>query len=83
MDKNDLISREALRKAIEELRRPKAYSEADVRQSVVIGCILHCINNAPTVRAFTEEDMAGAYNEGYICGSRESERKGGAENGKD
>lgn len=35
------------------------------------------IDNAPTVETYTEEDMAGAYNEGYACGNRESERPKG------
>ena len=45
----DLISREALKKAIEEQRKPKAYSEADERQNIIIDCILYIIDNAPTV----------------------------------
>ena len=35
------------------------------------------IDVAPTVETFTKDDMAGAYNEGYACGSRESERPKG------
>ena len=35
------------------------------------------IDVAPTVETFTKDDMAGAYNEGYACGSRESERPQG------
>ena len=52
--KGDLISRSALKKAVEELKRPKAYSEADVRQNVVIDCVLHIINNATTVEIATK-----------------------------
>ena len=39
--------------------------------------VLEEIDNAPTVETFTKDDMAGAYNEGYMCGSRESERPKG------
>ena len=39
--------------------------------------VLALIDNAPTVETYTEEDMAGAYNEGYACGNRESERPKG------
>ena len=35
------------------------------------------IDNAPTVETFTKDDMTGAYNEGYACGSRENERPKG------
>ena len=35
------------------------------------------IDVAPTVEAFTKEDMSGAYNEGYACGSRENKRPQG------
>lgn len=38
---------------------------------------LTIIDNAPTVEAYTKEDMAGAYNEGYACGSREAKRPQG------
>ena len=54
---NDSISRSALKKAVEELKRPKAYSEADVRQNVVIDCVLHIINNATTVNKCENCDL--------------------------
>ena len=34
------------------------------------------IDVAPTVEAFTKDDMAGAYDEGYGCGSHENKTKG-------
>lgn len=40
---------DTLRKAIEEQRKPKVYSEADERQNVIIDCILYIIDNAPTI----------------------------------
>lgn len=54
---NDLISREALKKAVEELRRPKAYSEADVRWNVVVDCVLHCIDNASPINPCENCDL--------------------------
>ena len=36
---------------------------------------LRIIENAQTVEAFTKEDMAGAYNEGYMCGNKEAEKE--------
>ena len=47
--------------------------------------VLDLIDNAPTVKAFTEEDMTGAYNEGYACGAnlkmpKTENEEGGAEN---
>lgn len=39
--------------------------------------VLKAIDSAPTVEAFTKEDMTGAYNEGYACGSRENTRPQG------
>ena len=62
---NDSISRSALKKAVEELKRPKAYSEADVRQNVVIDCVLHIINNATTVEAVSDEHIKEAFETGY------------------
>lgn len=49
----------------------------DAGSCSVLRCIRRIIDNASPVKAFTKEDMAGAYNEGYVCGSRESERKKG------
>ena len=63
---NDLISREALRKAFHERIWHFDKSSWDEANAI--------IDNASPVKAFTEEDMAGAYNEGYMCGSREAEK---------
>lgn len=65
---NDLISRSALKEEI---------VNSDYLSSDEKSLFLSLIDNAPTVEAFTEEDMAGAYNEGYACGSRESEKPKG------
>ena len=64
-ENNDLISRDALKKAIKD----NGYSHYFE--------IFNIIDNAPTVEAFTKDDMTGAYNEGYACGSRENERPQG------
>lgn len=52
---NDLISRVSLKKAIEEQRKSKVYSEADERQNVIIDCILYIIDNAEPVEYTFEE----------------------------
>ena len=62
---NDLISREALKKAIE----PYKYATDGVFEGISL-----IIDNAPTVEVYTKDDIAGAYNEGYMCGSREAEK---------
>ena len=49
----------------------------DAGSCSVLRCIRRIIDNATPVKAFTEEDMAGAYNEGYACGGRESKRPQG------
>ena len=51
-------------------------SEFEIKDNMLLN-FQYAIDNAPTVEAFTKEDMAGAYNEGYACGSRESERPKG------
>lgn len=68
---NDSISREALKKAIDDY--------AEKRQDILLwqADIEEIIDLAPNVEAFTKEDMAGAYNEGYACGSRENTRPQG------
>ena len=69
MTNGDLISREALKVAIKkELPAMSNWGEHFIPM---------LIDNAPTVEAFTKEDMAGAYNEGYACGSRENTRPQG------
>ena len=85
---NDLISREALKEALNtwdkfgytaksELIRLTSDNEKLYRPYIHYEDVINCIDNAPTVEAFTKEDMSGAYNEGYACGSRESERPKG------
>ena len=84
---NDLISRNALKKDFKErlakcdewIEKAKD-KETRIRASTVkafIAEVIMTIDNAPTVETFTKDDMAGAYNEGYACGSRESERPQG------
>lgn len=65
---NDLISRSAL-------IQHAFTAEFDGKSIDVVALI--DVDNAPTVETFTKEDMAGAYNEGYACGSRENERPKG------
>ena len=55
---NDLISREALKKQFEEL-----HLHPD---------LIDLINNAPSVNI--KDEIAGAYNEGYMCGNKEAEK---------
>ena len=71
----DCISREALRKTIcgMDFDFGDYYDHTDE----IINRICEKIDNAQSVEAFTKEDMAGAYNEGYACGGRESKRPQG------
>lgn len=48
-----------------------------VSAKLAFNMILRKIDEAPSVEGFTKEDMSGAYNEGYACGSRENERPQG------
>ena len=57
---DDLISRERLKNTI-------LLGNYDTQSK-----ILSAINNAPTVDI--KDELAGAYNEGYMCGSREAEK---------
>ena len=67
---SDLISREALRNVILNDRKlDGANANWEVNR------ILVHIDNAPTVDI--KDQIAGAYNEGYACGSRENERPQG------
>lgn len=61
-----LIDAEALKEAIE--------NHFDMLDAYFPNKFIEEIDNAPTVETFTKDNMAGAYNEGYACGSRESER---------
>ena len=69
-DKGDTISRRDIKDHIGELLL--VYSGEELANA-----ILNAIDNALTVETFTKDDMSGAYNEGYMCGSRESERPKG------
>ena len=61
---NDLISRSVLKKAIiNNFDNLQAYFPKDFIEE---------IDNAPTVDI--KDELAGAYNEGYMCGSREAEK---------
>ena len=74
-DSGDLISRSALKTELEVYRHTRNYkSDEDEAQNALLDNVLEDIDNAQTVEAFTKEDMAGAYNEGYACGGRESKR---------
>lgn len=68
---NDLISREALKKAIDD-----AYEEYDGYDphdlSRFAERVEDLIDNAPTVDI--KDEIAGAYNEGYMCGNKEAEK---------
>ena len=55
----------------------EAYFNAINETSIGEVSIIDIIDNAPTVETFTKDDMAGAYNEGYACGSRENKRPQG------
>lgn len=62
-DSGDLISREALKKALDELFESGGYDS---------GLVMNTIDNAPTVDI--KDQIAGAYNEGYMCGNKEAEK---------
>ena len=68
--KNDLISREALKKAFANSEHIKETTDGlDVMEMLAIKEI---IDNAPTVDI--KDEIAGAYNEGYMCGNKEAEK---------
>ncbi len=74
---NDLISREALKKAIKE-DLADGDNSVNLEYCNAMETALDIIDNAPTVNI--KDQIAGAYNEGYACGSRENTRsQGGAE----
>jgi len=67
----DAISREALRKAIEEVEdNYDGYEPNDLGKFMCK--VDDLIDNAPPVEVYTKDDMAGAYNEGYVCGNKEA-----------
>ena len=61
---NDLISRKWLTDAIRNRKTYLSYEDAKD--------VIDLIDNAPTVDI--KDELAGAYNEGYMCGSREAEK---------
>ena len=61
---NDLISRKWLTDAIRNRRTYLSYEDAKD--------VIDLIDNAPAVEAFTENDKALAYCEGYVRGSHEA-----------
>lgn len=70
---NDLISREALKKAIEQYQiQWNKNCETDIAKWDSCESILAIINHAPTVDI--KDQIAGAYNEGYMCGNKEAEK---------
>lgn len=60
----DLISRKWLTDAIRNRRTYLSYEDAKD--------VIDLIDNAPTVNI--EDQIAGAYNEGYMCGNKEAEK---------
>ena len=63
---SDLINRDALKKELNS-----RVFQGDYTTTLLLSSFNDLIDNAPTVEAFTKEDMAGAYNEGYMCGNKE------------
>lgn len=79
---NDLISREALKEDFKSrlalcndwIEKAKD-KETKIRASAVkafIGEVIMTIDNAPSVNV--KDQIAGAYNEGYMCGNKEAEK---------
>ena len=66
---SDLINRDALKKELNS-----RVFQGDYTTTLLLSSFNDLIDNAPTVEAFTKEDMAGAYNEGYMCGNKEAEK---------
>lgn len=64
---NDLISREALKKKFERL-----VDETIPYGGVAVNDMRELIDNAPSVNV--KDQIAGAYNEGYMCGNKEAEK---------
>ena len=69
---NDLISREALLKAMEEERQYLLARGQTGAEHILVHHCLPLIDNAPTVDI--KDEIAGAYNEGYMCGNKEAEK---------
>ena len=69
---SDLISRSALIKAMEEERQFLLARGQTGAEHILVHHCLPIIDNAPTVDI--KDEIAGAYNEGYMCGSKEAEK---------
>lgn len=53
----------------------KTYETAPTEKALLfVALLLKNNEQVPTVEAFTKDDMAGAYNEGWMCGNREAEK---------
>ena len=64
-----LIDANALKEQIDYYIKEAGWSEHDNR---VLGWCKEFIDNAPTVNI--KDQIAGAYNEGYMCGNKEAEK---------
>ena len=64
-----LIDANALKEQIDYCIKEAGWSEHDNR---VLGWCKEFIDNAPTVNI--KDQIAGAYNEGYMCGNKEAEK---------
>lgn len=80
---NDLIGREALldflhharKELFKEDQKGKMSLDEFLQADHDLVNFIHIIRNAPTVDI--KDEIAGAYNEGYACGSRENKRPQG------
>lgn len=53
----------------------KTYETAPTEKALLfVALLLKNNEQVPTVEAFTKDDMAGAYNEGWMCGNKEAEK---------
>ena len=69
MSEQRLIDANALKEQIDYYIKEAGWSEHDNR---VLGWCKEFIDNAPTVNI--KDQIAGAYNEGYMCGNKEAEK---------
>ena len=69
---NDLISREALKEVIFANHYLLSAKNNSIDYGMFTTGIMQAIDNAQTVDI--KDELAGAYNEGYMCGSREAEK---------
>ena len=73
----DLISREWIRKMVEEYRLKQAYDARDEMRNTMVDWIEEDIDSAPIVEVYTEEDMLNATSNGYDIARRLYERPQG------